>query len=159
GALKPEKDWYFLPELIGDVLSRMRPLLKDRLVSFDIPDEFPPVEFDYVLMDQVLTNLIENAIRYTPPVSPLDISLEQRAGQAIIRVADRGPGIPPDDLERVFDKFYRVQSRRGTPTGSGLGLAVCRGIIEAHGGHIHAEARAGGGVTFVIELPDKPLQS
>ena len=118
--------------------------------------DLQPVELDYSQMDQVLTNLIENAARYTPPESPIDVSVRSEGEQVIINVADRGPGIPPGDLERVFDKFYRVlPSRQGVryPTGSGLGLAVSKGLVEAHGGRIWAENREGGGAVFSVALP------
>jgi two-component system, OmpR family, sensor histidine kinase KdpD len=154
GALKPEKEWYPIDELIHDVLGHMQPLLQGRTVQTDLPDDLPPVELDYLQIDQVLTNLIENAVRYTPTDSPIEISARAQGNQMMISVADRGPGIPPADLERIFDKFYRVS---GTPAqtvrGSGLGLAVSRGLIEAHGGHIWAENRPGGGAIFRFTLP------
>jgi two-component system, OmpR family, sensor histidine kinase KdpD len=156
GALRPEKEWYPLNELIHEVLERLQPLLQGRSVQSHLPDDLPPVELDYLQMDQVLTNLIENAVRYTPPESPIDVSVRSEGEQVIISVADRGPGIPPSDLERVFDKFYRVlPSRRGVryPTGSGLGLAVSKGLVEAHGGRIWAENREGGGAIFSVALP------
>jgi two-component system sensor histidine kinase KdpD len=153
GALKPEKDWYEITELIADVLARMRPLLKQRQVTTELPPDQPLIEFDYVQMDQVLTNLIENAARYTPPDSPLDVGVQQDDESMLIHVADRGPGIPQADLERVFDKFYRVKQKRQHPMGSGLGLAVCKGIVEAHGGRIWAQPREGGGVIFYVTLP------
>src|SRR5258708_25950180 len=156
GALKPEKEWYMLPELVRDVLSRLRPLLRGRTVHTDMPNDLPPIELDYVMIDQVLTNLIENAVRYTPPESPIDISAHRDGAQVLVSVADRGPGIPPGDLERVFDKFYRVcekQHNAGQPAGSGLGLAVSKGLVEAHGGRIWAKPRPGGGVVFSVELP------
>src|SRR6266851_1722206 len=156
GALKPEKEWYPLDELIHDVLGRMQPLLQGRAVHTDIPDDLPPVQLDYLQIDQVLTNLIENAVRYTPVGSPIDISVELCEDTIRVSVADRGPGIPPSDVERVFDKFYRVlntETRATRPTGSGLGLAVCRGLIEAHGGRIWVENRQGGGAIFRFTLP------
>lgn len=156
GALRPEKEWYPLKELIREVLERLQPLLQGRSVRTHIPNDLPPVELDYLQMDQVLTNLIENAVRYTPPESPIDVSVHSEGEQVIISVADRGPGIPPGDLERVFDKFYRVlPSRQGVryPTGSGLGLAVSKGLVEAHGGRIWAENREGGGAVFSVALP------
>src|SRR5260370_16280448 len=127
GALKPEKEWYPLDELIHDVFGRMQPLLQGRAVHTNIPDDLPPVQLDYLQIDQVLTNLIENAIRYTPAGSPIDITVELCEDMVRVSVADRGPGIPPSDLERVFDKFYRVlntEARAARPTGSVLGLAV-----------------------------------
>ena len=156
GALKPEKEWYPIDELIHDVLGRMQPLLQGRSVQTHLPDDLPPVELDYLQIDQVLTNLIENAVRYTPAGSPIEVSVEVNGDQMVISVADRGPGIPPADRERVFDKFYRVldtQTKTTRPTGSGLGLAVSKGLVEAHGGRIWVEDREGGGAVFRFTLP------
>ncbi len=156
GALKPEKELYTLPELIQDVLGRLKPLLGDRIVRTQVPADLPPVEQDYMQIDQVLTNLIENAVRYTPKDSPIEVSAHCEGAHIVISVADRGPGIPEGDLERVFDKFYRVLDEKHStrhPSGSGLGLAVCKGLVEAHGGRIWAEPREGGGVVFSVSLP------
>jgi two-component system sensor histidine kinase KdpD len=152
GALKPEKEWYPVDELIHDVLGHMQPLLRDRNVLTDLPEDLPPVELDYLQMDQVLTNLLENAVRYTPSGSPIEITARREEDQLVISVADRGPGIPSVDLERIFDKFYRVSGTQRT-TGSGLGLAVVKGLVEAHGGRIWAENREGGGAIFRFTLP------
>lgn len=154
GALKPEKEWYPIDELIHDVLGRMQPLLQGRSVQTQLPDDLPPVQLDYLQIDQVVTNLIENAVRYTPAASPIEISVSMEGQEVVISVADRGPGIPPADLARVFDKFYRVSggATEGT-TGSGLGLAVSRGLVEAHGGRIWVENREGGGAVFRFALP------
>ena len=156
GALKPEKEVYSLTALIHDVLGHLEPLLKGRVVHTHLPDELLLVELDYLHMDQVLTNLIENAVRYTPTESPIDVNAQLEGEYVVISVADRGPGIPQADLERVFDKFYRVlhgQHPAGYPMGSGLGLAVCKGLVEAHGGRIWAELRDGGGLTVFVVLP------
>src|SRR5436853_6681264 len=156
GALKPEKEWYPVDELIHDVLGHMQPILQGRTVVTKLPTDLPPVELDYLEMDQVLTNLIENAVRYTPPSSPIEISARVEHGHMLISVADRGPGIPPAHIERVFDKFYRVlgtQRNAATVPGSGLGLAVSKGLVEAHGGHIWVEDRPGGGSIFRFTLP------
>ncbi|MGH2493695.1 MAG: sensor histidine kinase [Ktedonobacteraceae bacterium] len=155
GVLKPEKEWYPLDELIHDVLGRMQPLFQGREVRTDIPDDLPPVELDYLQIDQVLTNLLENAMRYTPPGSPIDITVQLCDDSVMVSVADRGPGVPPSDVERVFDKFYRVLNteKAARTTGSGLGLAVCRGLIEAHGGRIWVENRQDGGAIFRFTLP------
>src|SRR5581483_10671437 len=135
GALKPEKEEYSLTALIHDVLGRLDPLLKEREVRTHLPqDDLLLIELDYLQIDQVLTNLLENALRYTPAESPIEVSAHIEGGQVEISVADRGPGIPARDLTRVFDKFYRVlngQHPAGYPTGSGLGLAVCKGLVEA----------------------------
>ena len=155
GVLKPEIEWYPLDELIHDVLGRMQPLFQGREVRTDLPDDLPPVELDYLQIDQVLTNLLENALRYTPPGSPIDISVQLCDDSVMVSIADRGPGVPPADIERVFDKFYRVlnSEKSARTTGSGLGLAVSRGLIEAHGGHIWVENRQGGGAIFRFTLP------
>ena len=152
GALKPEKEWYPVDELIHDVLGHMQTLLRDRTVVTDLPEDMPPVELDYLQIDQVLTNLLENAVHYTPPESPIEISAHVEGEEMVISVADRGPGVPAVDLERIFDKFYRVLGTQRT-TGSGLGLAVCKGLVEAHGGRIWAENRDGGGAVFRFTLP------
>ena len=108
----------------------------------------------------MLTNVLENALRYSPPYSPLDICVNFEASEVIIRIADRGSGIPEEDLEHIFDKFYRVMGKQPLPEyppGSGLGLAICKGVIEAHNGRIWAEQRPDGGSLFSITLPiDKP---
>ena len=156
GALKPEKEWYPVDELIHDVLDHMQPVLQERTVQTHLPDDLPPVELDYLQMDQVLTNLIENAVRYTPPESPIEVSAQIDGEQMVISVADRGPGIPQADKERIFDKFYRVlatQRNAVSVPGSGLGLAVSKGLVEAHGGHIWVEDRPGGGSIFRFTLP------
>jgi two-component system sensor histidine kinase KdpD len=157
GALRPEKEEYSLTSLIHDVLGRLEPLLEGRDVQTHLPaGDLLLVELDYLEIDQVLTNLLENAVRYTPAGSPIDVSGTLEGEQVIVRVADRGPGIPAADLERVFDKFYRVLDGRypaGYPMGSGLGLAVCKGLVEAHGGRIWAEQREGGGLIVSVALP------
>ena len=156
GALKPEKEWYPINELIQDVVARMQPVLQGRVVHTDLPADLPPVKLDYLQIDQVLTNLLENAVRYTPAESPIDIGVRLDGEYMLISVADRGPGIPAADLDRVFDKFYRVmetQTKATRTTGSGLGLAVCKGLVEAHSGRIWVENRQGGGAIFQFTLP------
>jgi two-component system sensor histidine kinase KdpD len=162
GALKPEKDWYQVTALIQDVLDRLQPLLQGRKVSLQLPTDLPPVELDYLQIDQVLTNLIENAVRYTPPESPIDVSAELSGDEILIKVADHGPGIPEGDYERIFDKFYRVLNTKDSystsPPGSGLGLAVCKGLVEAHKGRIWAEPRPGRGIIFFVVFPVGTLE-
>ena len=154
GALKPEKEWYPIDELIHDVLGRMQPVLDGRTIHTDLPDDLPPVKLDYLQIDQVLTNLIENALRYTPAGSPIEIGVQAIGDRMIISIADHGPGIPAADRERVFDKFYRVmETQTARIIGSGLGLAVSRGLVEAHGGRIWVENRKGGGAIFRFTLP------
>lgn len=157
GALKPEKEEYSLTALIHDVLDRLDPLFAERRVEIHLPDDLMLVEVDYLQIDQVLTNLLENVVRHTPAGTPLDVSAHLKEHEIIISIADRGPGISQADLERVFDKFYRVLSgyhaSGSPPAGSGLGLSVCRGLVEAHGGRIWAQAREGGGLVVSVALP------
>jgi two-component system sensor histidine kinase KdpD len=109
---------------------------------------------DFVLIVQVLTNLIDNAIKYSPPGSPIDIQAGISGNDLEIKVGDRGVGIPTGDLPRVFDKFYRVR-RPEHVSGTGLGLSICKGIVEAHGGAIWAENRPDGGTVITFTLPGK----
>jgi two-component system sensor histidine kinase KdpD len=157
GELRPKQEEYALTELIRDVLDRLSPLLEGRRVSTHLPsDDLLPVYLDYLQIDQVLTNLIENAIHHTPAGTPIEVTAYSETEQAIVRIADHGPGIPPADLTRVFDKFYRVQSgnhRPNHPGGSGLGLAVCKGLVEAHDGRIWVTLREGGGLSVFVTLP------
>ncbi len=156
GALHPKKVWYLLDEIIYNVLGRMQPLLEERTVQKLIPEYLPPVEMDYVQIGQVVTNLLENAIRYTPAGSPITICIEVHQAELQVSVADRGAGVPPAERERIFDKFYRVHREpraADADRGSGLGLAVSKGVIEAHNGRIWVEERVGGGAVFCFTLP------
>ncbi len=156
GALKPEKEWYPLDELLQDVLNRMQGVLQGRDVQLSLSSDLPPIKLDYLQIDQVVTNVLENAVRYTPANTPIEISAQVTNEQVEISIADHGPGIPPFELKRIFDKFYRISGRTRKNTsimGTGLGLAVCRGLIEAHGGHIWAENRPEGGTVFRFTLP------
>jgi len=110
------------------------------------------VPLDSVLIEQVLINVLDNALKYTPPGSPLSLAAWTTDGAMTVEVADQGPGLPPGAEQRVFDKFYRAQ-RPGASSGAGLGLTICRGIIAAHGGQIWVENRSGGGTAFRFTLP------
>ncbi len=105
-----------------------------------------------MLLVQALVNVLDNALKYAPPGSPIDVGAGVVGGEVEIVVADQGPGIPSDDLEKVFEKFYRVE-RGDRGSGTGLGLAICRGIVEAHGGSVRAEIAAQGGARIVLRLP------
>ena len=152
GQASLNRQWYPLDEIIGGALTRMRKRLEGRAVNAKLPDELCLVRVDAVLIEQVLINLLENACKYTPPGSPIDIIAELSAHMLKVTVADRGPGIPPGEEEKLFDKFYRVH-REGTQSGVGLGLAICKAIIIAHGGVIGAANRQGGGAQFFFLLP------
>ncbi len=126
--------------------------------SLDIaPDLRIPVDAD--LIRRALMQILENARKYAPPDSPIAIAAHAESGQAVVSVSDRGPGIAPDEIERVFEKFYRGRHGRAKVEGTGMGLSIAKGIIEAHGGKIHAENRAGGGAVISFTLPLQPRTS
>jgi len=152
GQASLNRQWYLLDEIIGGTMTRMQKRLKGRTVNVKLPDELCLVSVDAVLIEQVLVNLLENACKYTPAASPIDIIAELSAHMLKVTVADRGPGIPPGEEEKLFDKFYRLH-REGTQSGVGLGLAICKAIIMAHGGVIGAANRQGGGAQFFFLLP------
>lgn len=152
GTLKPEMGWYDLGSLVEEVVGRLRFLTSAHKVSVDVAPDLPPLQFDYVEIDQVLTNLLENAIKYTPPGCEIRISVRKANGVAEVAVSDNGPGIPADAMPRLFDAFYRGRSDR-RPQGSGLGLAVAKGLVQAHGGRIWAVNEPGGGARFTFTLP------
>jgi two-component system sensor histidine kinase KdpD len=151
GRLQLKLDWCDVGEVIGVAVGRVEECLLQRPLEIDAPPDLPLVQMDFVLMEQVLVNLLDNACSYSPPGTPVTIEARLARGKLVIAVTDSGKGIPPEDLERVFDKFFRVP---GTATGgTGLGLSICRGLVEAHGGTLHAENVPGGGARFVITLP------
>jgi two-component system sensor histidine kinase KdpD len=128
--------------------------LEGRDVRVDVPGDLPLVPIDFSLIVQVLVNLIDNALKYAPRAMPIEICARAHPHQIQVQVMDRGVGIPAQDLPRVFDKFYRVQHPH-LVSGTGMGLAICKGIVEAHGGTITAENRLGGGALFTFTLPLK----
>ena len=164
GTLKPDLQLQSIEEPLGAALSLVEKHLAGREVKMDIPSDLPLVEADGVLMEQLLLNLLENAAKYTPEGSP--IAIVARAthsgvgdGGVELSVADRGPGLGPDELEKVFDLFYQGQGGGGATGGGGgrkgygIGLAICRAIALVHGGTIRAENREGGGAAFIVTLP------
>lgn len=151
GGLALKRDWVPLDEMIGSALTRLETRLGAREVSVAIAPEVPLVLVDPVLFEQVFVNLLENAVKYTPKGSPLEVLARKDGERVEIEVRDRGEGLPKDSVERVFDKFYR--GPHVGVSGAGLGLPICKGIVEAHGGTLRAENRAGGGATFRISLP------
>ncbi len=152
GTLHPERSWYDLAALIDDVVGRLRPLTQDHPVEVRVPEDLPPVSLDYVEIDQVLSNLIENAARHTPGGTAIVISAHIAGPEVVVEVSDDGPGVPSDALGRVFEPFFRGPSG-GTPRGTGLGLAVARGLVEAHGGRISVVNGGKGGAVFRFTLP------
>ena len=154
GALDLDLEWQSLEEVVGSALERVERGRPQTHVSVDLPDDLPLLACDGELMQQVLVNLLENALKYAPAASPVEIGARMRQGEVVVSVADRGPGIPKGEEERIFTKFYRASADRRVG-GVGLGLAICRAIVNAHGGRIWAESRDGGGAVFRLALPQK----
>jgi two-component system sensor histidine kinase KdpD len=152
GALKLAKEPAEVQDLVGVALAQVEDRLNQREVIVDLPAALPLVEVDFVLMVQVLVNLLDNAVKYSPADTPIEEHARRDGGSVEVQVADRGMGIPQEALTRVFDKFYRVQRPNGIG-GTGLGLSICRGIVEAHGGSIRAEAHPQGGAILTVTLP------
>jgi len=155
GALHVTAQPCDLQDVVGAALARVEDLGSQRPVKLALAPGFPLVSLDFLLVTQVLVNLLDNAMKYSPPASPIEISAEIKEDLLEVRITDHGCGIPREDLGRVFEKFYRVQRPSG-PKGSGLGLSICRGLIEAHGGRIWAEPGPDGGTAIVFSLPLQP---
>jgi two-component system sensor histidine kinase KdpD len=151
GAIHLNKEWHPLDEIVGAALSRLEERLRNHSVSTAFPADLPMVQIDGVLLEQVIMNLLENAAKYAPNGSVIELSASAGDREVVVEIADRGQGIPAGDELRIFDKFYRAKPAR--EGGVGLGLTICRGIIEAHGGRIWAENRSGGGAVFRFALP------
>jgi two-component system sensor histidine kinase KdpD len=152
GAIKVKKEWQPLEAVVGAALNRMDEPLRAWNVVLRLPKDLPLVPIDAVLLEQVLINLLENAMKYTPKGTVIELSAHQDGSEVVVNVADSGPGIPPDQLDAIFEKFYRLPRER-EGGGAGLGLAICRGIVVAHGGRIWAENREGGGALFHFTIP------
>ena len=145
-----------IQELIGTVLSQFGDALRGREVTIDVAPDLPPVPMDFVLITQMLANVVDNALKYSPPGTPLEIHARMAGPELQVQIADRGLGIPRDEVKRVFDKFYRIR-RPGDAGGVGLGLAISAGIVELHRGRIWAEQREGGGTAVTFAVPAGPV--
>jgi two-component system sensor histidine kinase KdpD len=152
GDVKLRLQWQPVEEVIGSALAASRAALAGHTVETHVPADLPLVQYDAVLIERVLSNLLENAGKYTPPGSTVAISAERRGAWLDIAVTDDGPGLPSGQEEAVFEKFTRGERESAKP-GVGLGLAICRAIVNAHGGAIHAANRPEGGTAFVFTLP------
>lgn len=152
GTLRPERDWYDVAALVDDVVGRLRPLATAHHLELDVPDDLPPVYLDRVEIDQVLSNLVENALRHTPAGTAIRVTARVLDAQLAIDVVDDGPGIDGRDLPLLFQPFAR-RARTSSRRGSGLGLAVARRLVEAHGGTLSAANAPRGGAWFHVTIP------
>jgi two-component system sensor histidine kinase KdpD len=157
GAIHLRHEPCDIQDAIGAALEQLGERLEKRPVKVNLPPDLPLIPLDFALFGQALVNLLDNAVKYSPIDSLIEVNVSQTQDTANIEVCDHGIGIPPEDLERVFDKFYRVQ-RPESVSGTGLGLAICKGIIEAHGGTIRADNRLGGGTIVTVTLPKEKTQ-
>jgi two-component system sensor histidine kinase KdpD len=155
GAIRISRQSSDVQDLVGAALEQLGSRASARTIRIDVPTELPFVSVDFGLIVQTLVNVLDNALKYSPADLPIEIKGRQVAHEVYIEVADRGVGIPPQDLLHVFDKFYRIQ-RPDNVAGTGLGLSICKGIVEAHGGRIAAENRSGGGTIIRLILPSEP---
>ena len=151
GVVRPAQEWCDVRELLESAIESERDSTTDREVRLEVPKNIPLALLDYALIEQAVAKLIANAGSYTPARLPIEIDAEYRHDLLVISVGDRGPGLPSDSPERLFEKFYRGDARKAG--GLGLGLSIARGFVEAHGGRLAAENRDGGGARFVISLP------
>ncbi len=156
GVLKPQRDWHSIEEVVGSALARVG--ANGHPVNLDLARDLPLVPFDFVLVEQVLVNLLDNAYKFSPTGAPIQIGAHLRDRFLEVSVADQGISLPPEEYERIFDKFYQYPHDQ-RPVGMGLGLSIARGIVEAHGGVIWAGARAGGGteICFTLPLESEPV--
>ena len=151
GAIQLKEVPCDVQDLVGCALAALERRIGARKIYVRLPSALPAVGMDLALMTQVLVNLLDNALKYSPPEKSIEITARTNDGKVILEIADQGPGVPEDDLTRVFDKFYRIPIPEGA-SGTGLGLAICKGIVEAHGGDIRAENQTGGGLRVIITL-------
>ncbi len=153
GGVDPRREWTTVQEIVGSGIARLRDALAQRSFRTIVPHDLPLVRVDAVMMGQVIHNLVDNALRHTGTGAAVEIAAWLDEGDVMIQVRDTGPGLDPEEIRSVFNRFYRGARGRETGSGLGLGLTVCRGIVEAHGGRIWAQQAQGGGAAFTIALP------
>ena len=151
GALHLNTEQCDIQDVIGTAINQLGDAARQRQISVDVPSDLPLVPLDFGLIVQVVMNLLDNALKYSESIAPVQIEAQITADQLQVRISDRGKGIREDDLKRVFDKFYRETS--AGPRGAGLGLSICRGLVETHGGRIWVERRPEGGTVAAFTLP------
>jgi two-component system sensor histidine kinase KdpD len=152
GRVELNRQWQPLDEVIGSALKSVERLLTKHPVKISLDEDLPLVEIDFPLMERVFCNLLENAVKYTPDGSVIEIGAKAMEKTVEVRVDDNGPGVPAGKEDVIFKKFERGQPE-STTRGVGLGLAICRAIVQAHGGDIHVENRPEGGAHFFFSLP------
>jgi two-component system, OmpR family, sensor histidine kinase KdpD len=152
GVLRISKKPCDLRDFIGACFEQFKNRIDRRNIKIDLPQDMPEIAVDFPYMLKAFTNIIDNALKYSPDESPIEVTVSSAGNKVRITLRDHGCGIPKEDLGCIFDKFYRVQSAENV-LGTGLGLSISKNIIEAHGGHISAESVIGKGSTFIIELP------
>jgi two-component system sensor histidine kinase KdpD len=154
GAIEPRFGAVDLPDIISSAVKRAGRILADHRIELRLQPDLPLLRLDFVLFEQVLFNLLDNAAKYSPAGSVIQLQAERSGDKVELRLLDEGDGIPPDDLEHIFDKFYRVHAGDQRRAGTGLGLAICRGFVEAMGGNVTAANRSDrSGAVFTIRLP------
>jgi two-component system sensor histidine kinase KdpD len=151
GVIRPKREWCDVRELLQSAIDIERESINGRDIRLDVPEEIPLALVDHTLIEQAVAKLVANAGSHTPRRLPIEIDAEYTNDHLLISVSDRGPGIPIETVERLFEKFYHGDDRK--TGGLGLGLSIARGLIEAHGGKLTAENRDGGGARFTIRLP------
>ncbi len=152
GRTEIRKEWIPLAEMIGGVRNRLAPVLREREVTATLPADLPLLHVDGRLFEQLLQNYLENAARYSPPRTPIEITADASAQEIRVCVLDRGPGVALIDRERIFEKFVR-SAPEPSQSGVGLGLALCRAIASLHDGRVWVEERVGGGAAFCVAVP------
>lgn len=151
GLIKIKPDWCDLAESINSVISKLEKKKKGQTITVDIKKDFPFFKLDRVLIDIVIENILRNALLYTPENTAIQIRVLKKNQNCIIEISDDGPGFPKNEIDYVFDKFYRLQNTKSI--GTGLGLSIAKGFTEAHGGTIKLENKPSGGSKFTISIP------
>jgi len=153
GKLHPDRRPHAIADVVSTALRELDSQLKDRTVLVEISQDLPPVAVDFEFVQQVIKQLLDNAVRYSPPGSPVTISAELKGDKIVVSVSDRGQGIDEQEQSRIFDKFFRGRGSRFQVAGTGLGLSIAKGIVEAHGGRIWIASQLGEGSVFSFSLP------
>jgi two-component system sensor histidine kinase KdpD len=158
GRVVLRRENHSVADVVESVLDKLKPAAEERKVRVNIAANLPEVWVDGELIEVALRQLVDNAFKYSPPGSPVSVGAEPSDGKVVVSVADRGPGIPEAEQNRIFEKFYRAEASRHQIPGAGLGLVIAREIIHAHGGEIWVESKLGEGSIFRFTLPTSPKE-